>query len=86
MTAISGVVKQIQRLLTLEQQAEVVRRYQAGTQMSYLAQHFGVHRSHSGCDLEMALRLDPTGQDCLRISTLLASPSRRSSQSSASAL
>jgi len=45
MTPVSGVVKQTQRRLTLEQQTEVVRRYQAGAQMSYLAQHFGVHRS-----------------------------------------
>ena len=45
MTEVSGVVKQVQRRLTLEQQSEVVQRYQAGAQMSYLAQHFGVHRS-----------------------------------------
>ena len=45
MTVVSGVVKQVQRRLTLEQQTEVVRRYEAGAQMSYLAQHFGVHRS-----------------------------------------
>lgn len=45
MTKVSGVVKQTQRRLTLEQQSEVVRRYEAGAQMSYLAQHFGVHRS-----------------------------------------
>jgi len=45
MTTVSGVVKQTQRRLTLEQQAEVVRRYQAGAQMNYLAQHYGVHRS-----------------------------------------
>jgi len=45
MTKVSGVVKQTQRRLTLEQQREVVRRYQAGAQMNYLAQHFGVHRS-----------------------------------------
>ena len=44
-TEVSGVIKQIQRRLTLEQQSEVVRRYQAGAQMSYLAKHFGVHRS-----------------------------------------
>lgn len=44
MTTVSGVVKQVQRRLTLEQQAEVVRRYQAGAQMKYLAQHYGVHR------------------------------------------
>jgi hypothetical protein len=44
MTAISGVVKQTQRRLTLEQQSEVVRRYQAGAQMSYLAQHYQIHR------------------------------------------
>ena len=43
-TAISGVIKQKQRRLTLEQQAEVVCRYQAGAQMNYLAQHYGVHR------------------------------------------
>src|SRR5450756_332987 len=45
MTAVSGAVKQAQRRLTLEQQSEVVRRYEAGAQMSYLAKHFGVHRS-----------------------------------------
>ncbi len=45
MTKVSGVVKQTQRRLTLQQQAEVVGRYQAGAQMSYLAKHFGVHRS-----------------------------------------
>ena len=45
MTLVSGVVKQVQRRLTLEQQADVVRRYEAGAQMSYLATHFGVHRS-----------------------------------------
>lgn len=45
MTKVNGVVKQIQRRLTLEQQAEVVRRYQAGAQMKYLAHHFGIHRS-----------------------------------------
>src|SRR5665647_3899832 len=45
MTEVNGVVKQVQRRLTLEQQSEVVQRYQAGAQMSYLAQHFGVHRS-----------------------------------------
>jgi len=45
MTEVSGVVKQVQRRLTLEQQSEVVQRYQAGAQMSYLAKHFGVHRS-----------------------------------------
>jgi transposase-like protein len=45
MTAISGVVKQKQRRLMLEQQAELVCRYQVGAQMSYLAQHYGVHRS-----------------------------------------
>ncbi len=45
MTVVSGVVKQVQRRLTPEQQAEVVRRYEAGAQMNYLAQHFGVHRS-----------------------------------------
>jgi len=45
MPAVSGVVKQEQRRLTLEQQSEVVRRYQAGAQMSYLSQHFNVHRS-----------------------------------------
>lgn len=44
MTAISGVVKQVQRRLTLEQQAEVVRRYEAGAQMKYLAQHYQIHR------------------------------------------
>src|SRR5664280_1793449 len=45
MTAVSGVVKQAQRRLTPEQQHELVRRYEAGAQMSYLAQHYGVHRS-----------------------------------------
>ncbi|CAN5320547.1 hypothetical protein BH11ACT1_BH11ACT1_26770 [soil metagenome] len=45
MTATNGVVKQTQRRLTLEQQSEVVRRYEAGAQMKYLAKHFGVHRS-----------------------------------------
>jgi DNA invertase Pin-like site-specific DNA recombinase len=45
MTTVSGVVKQTQRRLTLEQQTELVRRYEAGAQMSYLANHFGVHRS-----------------------------------------
>jgi predicted DNA-binding protein YlxM (UPF0122 family) len=44
MTAVNPVVKQVQRRLTLEQQAEVVRRYQAGAQMSYLAQHYRIHR------------------------------------------
>ena len=44
MTTVSGVVKQVQRRLTLEQQAEVVRRYQAGAQMKYLAQHYRIHR------------------------------------------
>jgi len=52
MTVVSGVVKQVQRRLTLEQQAEVVRRYQAGAQMKYLAQHFGVHRSTVGAILK----------------------------------
>ncbi|HEY8791039.1 MAG TPA: helix-turn-helix domain-containing protein [Actinopolymorphaceae bacterium] len=45
MTTVSGVIKQTQRRLTLEQQTELVRRYEAGAQMSYLAKHFGVHRS-----------------------------------------
>ena len=45
MTKVSGVVKQKQRRLTLKQQAEVVCRYQAGAQMKYLAQHYGIHRS-----------------------------------------
>ena len=45
MTKVSGVVKQTQRRLTLQQQSEVVRRYEEGAQMSYLAKHFGVHRS-----------------------------------------
>ncbi|MHB1474983.1 MAG: hypothetical protein ACYCV4_15450 [Dermatophilaceae bacterium] len=45
MTVVSGVVKQKQRRLTLEQQAEVVRCYQAGEQMNYLAKHYGIHRS-----------------------------------------
>jgi predicted DNA-binding protein YlxM (UPF0122 family) len=44
MTTVSGVVKQVQRRLTLEQQAVVVRRYQAGAQMGYLAQHYRIHR------------------------------------------
>jgi predicted DNA-binding protein YlxM (UPF0122 family) len=44
MTAVSGVIKQKQRRLTLEQQAEVVYRYQAGAQMNYLAEHYGIHR------------------------------------------
>jgi predicted DNA-binding protein YlxM (UPF0122 family) len=44
MTEICGVVKQVQRRLTLEQQAEVVRRYQTGAQMNYLAQHYRIYR------------------------------------------
>jgi predicted DNA-binding protein YlxM (UPF0122 family) len=44
MTKVSGVVKQKQRRLTLKQQSEVVRRYQAGAQMKYLAQHYRIHR------------------------------------------
>jgi hypothetical protein len=44
MTKVSVVVKQTQRRLTLEQQSEVVRRYEAGAQMNYLAQHYQIHR------------------------------------------
>jgi len=44
MTPVSGGVKQKQRRLTLEEQTEVVRRYQAGAQMNYLAQHYQIHR------------------------------------------
>ncbi len=44
MTAISEVIKQKQRRLTPKQQTEVARRYQAGAQMNYLAQRYGIHR------------------------------------------
>ena len=66
-TEVSGVIKQIQRRLTLEQQSEVVRRYQAGAQMSYLAKHFGVHRSTVSAILKRHGASTRDSQVCPRI-------------------
>jgi DNA-directed RNA polymerase specialized sigma24 family protein len=74
MTEVSGVVKQRQRRLTLEQQSEVVRRYEAGAQMNYLAQHYGVHRSTVSAILKrhsVSTRQSGLSADQVRLAVML---------------